>query len=243
MTLRSRWRALFTAFAFIQTFAAQARSDCVLDKCADPAPAAQNAAPSSRQEPGAAKENAKFEFYVLALSWSAGFCETVNGARDQCEPGKGLGFVVHGLWPQHEYGFPADCATNLFPTRVALDKAAGLFPDDRLARHEWRKHGACTGLSPSDYFAAVARARALVTIPPAFEKRTQEQSASPLDVERAFYDANPRLRPGMMAVSCRRGVMDGVRLCLQKDLREFRACPNVARRGCHAQRITIPAPL
>ena len=26
-----------------------------------------------------------------------------------------------------------------------------------LARYEWRKHGACSGLSPESYFAAVAR--------------------------------------------------------------------------------------
>jgi ribonuclease I len=44
---------------------------------------------------GAAGE---FDFYVLALSWSPGFC-TLEGDsknRDQCRSGSGLGFVVHG---------------------------------------------------------------------------------------------------------------------------------------------------
>lgn len=196
---------------------------------------------ASRTNAGAARD---FDFYVLALSWSPGFCESVAGARDQCEPGKGLGFVVHGLWPHVERGVaPSECPGARFPSRVALEKAAGLFPDEGLARHEWRKHGACTGKSPSDYFADVARAHAAVTIPSLFVKPASDQRVTPIDVERAFYDANPRLRPGMMAVSCRRGVMDGVRICLSKDLREFRACPDVAQRGCHIREISAPAPL
>src|SRR6478752_5799189 len=53
-----------------------------------------------------------FDFYVLALSWSPGFCETAGSGRerDQCKDGAGLGFVVHGLWPQNERGFPSECA-------------------------------------------------------------------------------------------------------------------------------------
>ncbi len=89
----------------------------------------------------------------------------------------------------------------------------------------------------------MARAHAAVAIPALFVKPTRDQTFTPIDVERAFYEANPRLRPGMMAVSCRRGVMDGVRICLSKDLREFRACPAVAQRGCHVREISAPAPL
>ena len=50
-----------------------------------------------------------FDFYVLALSWSSGFCELggAEKARKQCAPGAGLGFVVHGLWPQFDRGFPS----------------------------------------------------------------------------------------------------------------------------------------
>ncbi|MEF3368009.1 ribonuclease T2 [Methylocystis sp. 9N] len=184
-----------------------------------------------------------FDFYVLALSWSPGFCESVEGANDQCEPGKSLGFVVHGLWPQYEQGRPSDCPGPRAPSRVALEKAEGLFPSEGLARYEWRKHGVCSGKSPSDYFADVANARAAVTIPPLFVNPKGDQKFAPIDVERAFYDANPRLRPGMMTVSCRRGVMDGVRICLSKDLRDFRACPEVAQRGCRTREISAPAPL
>ena len=90
-----------------------------------------------------------FDFYVLALSWSPGFCE-LDGDRDrnreQCADGAGLGFVVHGLWPQNERGFPSECGpAGRTPSRIALDQAKGLFPSEGLARHQWRKHGTCSG--------------------------------------------------------------------------------------------------
>ncbi|RNJ50478.1 ribonuclease T2 family protein [Methylocystis hirsuta] len=225
------WALLVGAVSSGGFFGAIAKEgDCTAEDCANRA----------ASQAGAARD---FDFYVLALSWSPGFCESVEGAHDQCEPGKGLGFVVHGLWPQYESGVPSECPGARSPSRVALEKAAGLFPDERLARYEWRKHGVCSGKSPSDYFADVARAHAAVAIPPLFVKPARDQTVTPIDVERAFYEANPRLRPGMMAVSCRRGVMDGVRICLSKDLREFRACPAVTQRGCHVREISAPAPL
>ncbi len=237
--------------AFTPALPAQAKDDdCILDRCADrlppkaPEPAAQPEAEARSDAAFRGGAPARdFDFYVLALSWSPGFCESVGGAHDQCEPGKGQGFVVHGLWPQYEQGFPSDCQGPRAPSRLALERANGVFPDERLARYEWRKHGTCSGKSPSDYFADVARAREAVTIPQPFVKPTRDQTFTPIDVERAFYDANPRLRPGMMAVSCRRDVLDDVRICMTKDLREFRACPDVVRHGCHQREISAPAPL
>jgi ribonuclease T2 len=192
-----------------------------------------------------AKGPGEFDFYVLSLSWSPGFCESVEAGRrrPQCAPGAGNGFVVHGLWPQYERGFPSDCDGPTAPSRLALAHAEGLFPDEGLARHEWRKHGRCSGKSPSDYFAAVRRARESVTIPAPFQRPTEAQIFAPVDIQRAFVAANPRLRPGMLAVTCRKGVLAEVRICFSRDLREFRACPDVARQACRAGEITAPAPL
>lgn len=247
-------RRLFARFALVGLLAAGVaggaraldNSDCILDHCADHAPSREAPAEPERKQDGGFRRGGpagNFDFYVLALSWSASYCELVDGARDQCEPGRGHGFVVHGLWPQHERGFPSDCAGPRSPSRIALEHAAGLFPSEALARYEWRKHGTCSGKSPSDYFADVARAREAVTIPPLFVKPTQGQTFAPIDVERAFYAVNPRLRPGMMAVGCRRGVLEDVRICMSKDLREFRPCPEVTRRGCRAREISVPAPM
>jgi ribonuclease T2 len=248
-------RAILYAFLLLAPLAAANAKDddCILDHCADrlpPKPQA-DAQPAPKTDADtkdgagfrAGAPSKDFDFYVLALSWSPGFCDSVGGAHDQCEPGKGLGFVVHGLWPQYEHGFPSDCDGPRSPSRIALDRANGVFPDERLARYEWRKHGTCSGKSPSDYFADVARAREAVTIPPAFVKPAGDQTFTPIDVERAFYDANPRLRPGMMAISCRRNVFEEVRICMSKDLREFRACPEIVQRGCRQREISVQAPL
>lgn len=225
--------------------------DCILDRCADRLPSKAQPAPPQSPAPAAKSDGGfrgdapsrDFDFYVLALSWSPGFCDGVGGLHDQCEPGKGLGFVVHGLWPQYERGFPSDCRGPRSPSRLALERAQGVFPSPGLARYEWRKHGTCSGKSPSDYFADVARAREAVAIPSLFVQAARDQTFTPIDIERAFYDANPRLRPGMMAVACRRNVLEEVRICMSKDLREFRACPEVVQRGCRQREISVPAPL
>lgn len=116
----------------------------------------------------------------------------------------------------------------------------GLYPDEGLARHEWRMHGTCSGKSPTDYFADVRRAREAIVIPPPFRNAHETQTWTPVDIQRAFIAANPRLRPGMLAVECNRSVLSEVRICFSKDLRNFVACPEVARHFCYARQITVP---
>lgn len=187
----------------------------------------------------------QFDFYVLALSWSPGFCALSNSADryDQCRNGNNLGFVVHGLWPQYSQGFPTSCsATATQPTRAAIATTAGVYPDEGLARYEWRKHGTCSGLSPTDYFAAARRARDAVVIPSAIASMQGDATWTPLDLERAFVAANPGLRTDMMSVVCRRNTLSEVRICFTKDLRGFQTCPELDRRGCRGGSIKLPAP-
>ncbi len=185
-----------------------------------------------------------FDFYVLALSWSAGFCAVEGDAkgRDQCAAGRGLGFVVHGLWPQNEQGYPTDCGPQgRMPTSMAMDVARDVFPEQGLARYQWRKHGTCAGTSPAQYFADAKAARARVVIPKAFQGAAGENRVKPGDVVRAFVESNAGLRADMMALSCRRGVLDEVRICLARDLRGFRTCAEVSRNSCRSTEITVPA--
>src|SRR6202163_4195678 len=56
----------------------------------------------------------EFDFYVLSLSWSSSFSEEASergsGGRSQVQcGGRPFSFVVHGLWPQYEHGFPNYC--------------------------------------------------------------------------------------------------------------------------------------
>lgn len=203
-----------------------------------------SAAAQGRSERGSIP--GEFDFYVLALSWSPGFCELEGDARgrdrEQCAPGARLGFVVHGLWPQNERGYPTECGpAGRTPSRIAIEQAAGLFPSEGLARHQWRKHGTCSGSSPSDYFADTRRARDKVVIPPALQSSERDQSWTAIDLERAFAAANPGLRADMMSIACRRGVLQEVRICFSRDLRGFRSCEQVDRSGCRTREITVNA--
>jgi ribonuclease T2 len=55
-----------------------------------------------------------FDYFVLALSWSPTYCSTNAGQNDnsQCAPGRRFAFVVLGLWPQYQLGWPQNCATE-----------------------------------------------------------------------------------------------------------------------------------
>jgi ribonuclease T2 len=184
-----------------------------------------------------------FDFYVLALSWSPAFCESTGASRGsaQCDPGRRLGFVVHGLWPQHERGYPSQCDSRN-PPRYVIDETADIFPDSGLARHQWRKHGTCSGLDPASYFRAVRRARGMVTIPDPLQALSRDGETTGQNVERAFAAVNPGLRPDMMAVTCRRGELREVRICLEKDLTGFRRCPQVDAEACRFGPIRVTAP-
>ncbi len=184
-----------------------------------------------------------FDFYVLALSWSPAFCESTGHSRAsaQCDPGRRLGFVVHGLWPQYERGYPSDCDSRSAP-RYVIDETADVFPDSGLARHQWRKHGTCSGLDPASYFRAVRRARDLVRIPEPLQSISRDGQTTGQSVERAFAEVNPGLRPDMMAVTCRRGELREVRICLEKDLSGFRRCAQVDQEACRFGPIRVTAP-
>lgn len=185
----------------------------------------------------------RFDFYVLSLSWSETFCDLTGRARgsQQCERAN-PGFVLHGLWPQYERGHPAFCGPDgRNPSRDAMDRAARVFPDQGLARHEWRKHGTCSGLSPAAYFDAAGAALSKVKIPEALQAPRRSSDWDVMEIERAFVAANPGLRTDMVAVGCKRGMLEEVRICFTKDLRSFRPCPEVDQKACRTRSVSVPS--
>src|SRR5262245_6256255 len=81
-----------------------------------------------------------FDFYVLSLSWSPSFCEAAGerGTPPQQQCGaRPYSFVVHGLWPQYERGFPEFCqvpAPRL--DRNIVNAMLDLMPAPRLIFNE-----------------------------------------------------------------------------------------------------------
>lgn len=183
-----------------------------------------------------------FDFYVLSLSWSPSYCEAEGeeANRQQCSAGRPYAFVVHGLWPQYERGFPENCRTNEPDVENAtLRGLYDLMPSAGLIRHQWRKHGSCSGLDQDDYFAVLRAAREAVSIPQEFRRLQAYRTLDPDDAEAAFLKANPALRRNAVAVTCDRRYLREVRICLTRDLK-FRACPEIDRRGCRLARVVMP---
>ena len=140
-----------------------------------------------------------FDFYVLSLSWSPSFCAAAaernggRGAGPQCGA-RPYSFVVHGLWPQYDKGFPEYCqlpAPRL--DRGIVSSMLDLMPAPHLIFNEWDKHGTCSGLSPRAYFETVRKARAVVKIPPEYVDLQEPLSVTPAAVEDAFIKANAGL--------------------------------------------------
>lgn len=183
-----------------------------------------------------------FDFYVLSLSWSPSYCEAEgeNANRQQCASGRPYAFVVHGLWPQFERGFPEDCGTG--GPDVDSDTARSLYdlmPSAGLIRHEWRKHGTCSGLSQADYFKVLRFARERVVVPQEFRRLDDYRTLSPGEAEQAFLKANPGLDASEVAVTCDRRFLREVRICMSKDL-GFRSCPEIDRGACRAAKVVMP---
>src|SRR5258707_8748660 len=167
----------------------------------------------------------KFDFYVLSLSWAPSFCDAAfERAPDQTPPPecgpRAYPFVVHGLWPQYEIGFPEFCQQpSPRLDRSVVSSMLDLMPAPRLIFNEWDKHGTCSGLGSHAYFETVRKAGALVKIPDDYIEPGHEITVAPAEVGDAFVKANPGLTRASVAVSCDSKPLTGGRICLGKDLR------------------------
>jgi ribonuclease T2 len=113
---------------------------------------------------------AGFDYYLLSLSLSPSFCALSprNQSTQECRSLDPQSFAqmpltAHGLWPNRTgvsvNRQPQFCDGPQFhlsqDVRSALREV--MPGGEGLARHEWQRHGTCSGLSPDDYFATLVR--------------------------------------------------------------------------------------
>jgi ribonuclease T2 len=113
--------------------------------------------------------------YVLAASWQPAFCEA-HRRTPECRSQTGDRFdashlALHGLWPEPRGNIYCGVSRTLqsadeagrwdeLPpvdlTGETRARLATVMPGTRsdLERHEWLKHGTCSGATPEAYFAA-----------------------------------------------------------------------------------------
>lgn len=183
-------------------------------------------------------------YYVLALSWTPSWCALEGDARNdaRCDTGAGKGWLVHGLWPQSEDGgWPEFCATQARgPSAADLTQMLPVMGSEGLARHQWNKHGTCSGLGAAQYFAQTRAAFAAFDLPDLQQEFTRGR-ASPAQVLAALQARNPALGADMAIVTCRSGDVQEVRVCLDDTLQP-RACDaQLLSRACQRRDMSIPA--
>jgi ribonuclease T2 len=144
----------------------------------------------------------KFDFYVLALSWSPDYCATQgNNDTQQCTIGKKLGLVLHGLWPQYQKGYPSNCTTEKF-SKSLQEKFPNLYPSDSLYTHEWEKHGTCSGLKQADYLALSKQLKESIVIPNQYKSPTKPFRTTVTKLKQAFLATHSGWSTDFLAVSC-----------------------------------------
>lgn len=184
--------------------------------------------------PAVADEPGDFDYYVLSLSWSPNWCALTGEDRGdpQCRPSADYGWTLHGLWPQHERGWPADCFADFAdPTRRQTEAMVDIMGSSGLAWHQWDKHGSCSGLGPQAYYDLSRDAYESVTIPAVFSQLPRAVDLPADIVEEAFLRENDWLEPDGITVTCDDGFIQEVRICLTRDL-DPRACAPDTRRDC-----------
>ncbi len=238
-------RSSFAALPFLVLLSSCIGSDPQAEKAKNARPTAPPSAESPEKQARKAKHaprdgTSKFDFYVLALSWSPQHCASPSGARDemQCSPGRLYDFVLHGMWPQYEKGWPQDC-TKQQVDRATVDSMLDIMPSPKLVRHEWSKHGTCSGLEPKDYFADARSAFQSIRIPDQYKRPKLQVMSNPKEMRKRFAAANPKVPEDGFAVVCSGRYLQEVRVCLTTDF-EPRSCnKEVLRDQCRVDEMIL----
>lgn len=173
-----------------------------------------------------------FDYYVMALSWSPTWCALEGDRRGspQCDAEADFGWVLHGLWPQYENGWPSYCPTNARnPSRSDTRDEADLFGSSGNAWHQWNKHGRCSGLRADDYYALAREAYDRVTRPELLRKLEDPIRVPAKVIEQAFLEDNPQLTADQITITCKSGRIQEARICLTRDLEPRRCGADVIR--------------
>ena len=179
--------------------------------------------------PAAAED---FDYWLLALTWSPSWCrDEADPGAEQCDPDRDLGFILHGLWPQYEDGWPEDCASpHRDPTRRQTAAMADIMGSGDLAWYQWKKHGRCAGLPPTPTSRPPA-----APSPRSPRRAPAAGRAPPTPSSAASSPANPGLDPDGLIVTCRDRPVREVRICLDRDLAPRPCGADVLAAACRSR--------
>jgi len=173
-----------------------------------------------------------FDYYVLSLSWSPTWCALEGEDRGSPQCDGDYGWVLHGLWPQYENGWPSYCNTSeRDPSRRQTAAMQDIMGTDGAAWYQWKKHGRCSGLPAQAYLDTARSAYEKFTRPEVFRKLTKDVKLPAALIEEAFMKENDGLDANEITVTCKSYRIQEVRICLTPDL-EPRKCGADTIRDC-----------
>jgi ribonuclease T2 len=195
----------------------------------------------SLAQPREGRAPGDFAFYMLSLSITPSFCAMSprNGELPECRQGSDAAYraaplSVHGLWPNKERVSvnmqPQFCAaTPLGPLPPELaQQLRRVMPgmESGLERHEWSRHGTCSGLAPDAYFSTIVRLadRANATVGAALRDAGMlGQQVRIDDLLAAVAGKDPAIAPAVVVYGRlargaeQRAYIEEIRLALAKD--------------------------
>ncbi|KAJ0395886.1 hypothetical protein P43SY_002017 [Pythium insidiosum] len=210
----------------------------------------------------------QFDFYVLAVSWQPEFCHGKEQEYPGCTVPRDYWrshFTMHGLWPEREHGkHPGFCHGPEFDpaaveSAVGLDNLMQFWPNVKIAagsadyvsfwRHEWTRHGTCSGLEQAAYFSrAVDIVRNATLTTPQLVQQNVGKSVSASELRAAFKREVSRDGDGDVALKCDHGNhLSQAFTCWEKDAKNQpirrRACPPhiVSEDTCRSETVEILA--
>ncbi|PTU32082.1 ribonuclease T2 family protein [Stenotrophobium rhamnosiphilum] len=190
---------------------------------------AEDAQPASPAAQAAAA--LPFDYWLLSLSWSPQYCRDHVGDPQCLRP---YAFVVHGLWPQNEVGYPKDCGRSDLVSQKWLKRMLPIMPSAKLIQHEWRKHGVCSTMSMDEYFMTVERSYRNIAIPLIYQEPKEYINTTAEEIQRNFLAVNPGLTADRIALQCSGRFLKEVRVCYDKNF-QFRSCGSDIEDRCRDQ--------
>ena len=141
------------------------------------------------------KNDITTDYWMLALSWSKGFCDEFSGAipkkyKHQCL-NNSMGLIVHGLWAQSKKAgdnykkHPRNCRDTVAINPDLIENYICIIPGIQLMQKEWEKHGTCDFSTAEEYFATLNVLYQQLNIPTREELEAYEYE--PSEIIKAYF--------------------------------------------------------
>ena len=194
-------------------------------------------------------------YYVFASLWQNESCFENGNINEQCKKLNNYyknNFTIHGLWPNFKNSsssYDGYCTNEPFDIevikKIGIDKMNTYWPstdgpNEEFWKHEWEKHGTCSGLSQIDYFNTILNLHSSLPTPE-FIKKNKGNEVKTKELENLLKNEKNSI------VTCSDNKLSGYRICYEQldgiPTKQILCPPRVIEEGCKIENILIPPKL